>query len=366
MREVEITSVRLLGEPLPMSQLHDNVPPFVQRYLNSAVCLPDKAGQTLTSVLFLLRPALKDIVTELEEPDKPVQVRGPVGRALVQVRDAVGNALQMAGFGKELLGEWSPPVDLEVSREGFLSQLPEGRAREDPLIIRDAERFVGWLREESPDVEWRAFRRGGQRLIIGNCNRQADETAMGVDLIYFHETRRSFVLVQYKRLERADGDWSYYPSRDRSLDRELDRMRAVDATCANVREGDDYRLNSGPCWIKLCRSETTIPRTDELVQGMYLTRAYFERLRNSSGVLDGSRKGIRFGYKTVPRYLDNTTFGQLVADGWIGSSGTGSDLIERQIKASREGKREIVFAAVTGEDKKRAERTQERRQGMLL
>jgi hypothetical protein len=153
--------------------------------------------------------------------------------------------------------------------------------------------------------------------------------ALGVDLIYYQETRASLTLVQYKAMERDSDDWYYRPASDGHIAEQLDRMRAVDEKCLlSALPGDDYRLSAAPCWIKLCRSENVIPRTDELIRGMYLTRAYFERLKDDPETpCRGERGAVRFSYGTVPRYLDNTTFAQLVADGWIGSSGTATGLI---------------------------------------
>ena len=138
-------------------------------------------------------------------------------------------------------------------------------------------------------------------------------------------------------------------------------MRAVNQKCLeSALPSDDYRLSAAPCWIKLCRSGDTIPRTDELIRGMYLTRAYFERLKDGPGSpCRGERGAVRFSYGTVPKYLDNTTFAQLVADGWIGSSGTGTGLIKEQIEASRAGRREPILAFASGEVPK-ARRTRER------
>jgi hypothetical protein len=87
---------------------------------------------------------------------------------------------------------------------------------------------------------------------------------------------------------------------------------------------------------------------------------YFERLKDDPETpCRGERGAVRFSYRTVPRYLDNTTFAQLVADGWIGSSGTGTSLIKEQIEASRAGQREPILAFASG-DMPKARRTRER------
>jgi hypothetical protein len=188
------------------------------------------------------------------------------------------------------------------------------------------------------------------------------EIALGVDLIYYQETRASLTLVQHKAMDHDD--WYYHPSGDSHITKQLDRMRAIDKKCLqSALDGDDYRLSAAPCWIKLCRSENVIPRTDELIRGMYLTRAYFERLKDYPDTpCRGKQGAVRFSYASVPRYLDNTTFAQLVADGWIGSSGTGTDLIKEQIAASLAGQRQPILAFASGEVPK-GRRTRERISG---
>lgn len=227
-------------------------------------------------------------------------------------------------------------------------------------------RFTIWADKYAvsfDDLESR-YVRGEQQLYIADIDGEREEIALGVDLIYYQETRASLTLVQYKAVKRDGDDWYYRPSGDRHISRQLDRMRAVDQKCLqSAAQDDDYRLSAAPCWIKLCRSDDVIPRTDELIRGMYLTRAYFERLKDDPDTpCRGNHGAVRFSYGTVPRYLDNTTFTQLVADGWIGSSGSGTSLIKEQIKASRAGNREPILAFASGEAPK-ARRTRERMRG---
>ncbi|KWW98643.1 hypothetical protein LI90_270 [Carbonactinospora thermoautotrophica] len=85
---------------------------------------------------------------------------------------------------------------------------------------------------------------------------------------------------------------------------------------------------------------------------MYLPHDFFRQLR-------GEDIGW-FGYKTVPRYLDNTAFTQLVCDGWIGSAGTGDDLVREQIDASQAWGRDLIFAVLLGESPFKGERIKQR------
>jgi hypothetical protein len=363
-RELTVTRVHPLKPALPLADLRERLPARHQKVLDKECPMPQRAGEVVLAVLATLRPDLSTALARIQESEPPIRVEGPVGRVLTLVRDATGVALQMAGFDRSPLAEWEPPDDIERSRRSFLDDLPEGTCLEDDLVGHDAGQFRDWLEVDNVHhLGWRQYNKGRQALIIGNVNRKAAEKTLGVDLIYYHEHRRCFVLIQYKKLVRADNDWTYYPSGDHNLDGELKRMRKVEEVCAkSAVDADDFRLGASPCWIKLCRSEGTLCRTDELVPGMYLPRAYFEQLRARPYRL-GSNGGVRFGYKTVPRYLDNTTFTQLVADGWVGSTGTGTDLVRKQIEASHVGSREIVFAAHIGEVPMKGERTYERKVG---
>jgi hypothetical protein len=318
----------------------------------------------ILSVLFALRPYLTEVVDRLLQPEPPIEVRGPVGRLARQARDAFGLAMQMTGFSRDPLNRWEQPHDPDQQTGSFVSGLPEGRAHERDLIRHDAERFLDWLGVDLPQLAWRLYVKGDQQLCIADVDTEREEIALGIDLIYYQETRSSLTMVQYKAMERDGDDWSYRPSGDGRIAGQLDRMRAVDEKCLqSALPGDDYRLSAAPCWIKLCRSENVIPRTDELIRGMYLARAYFERLKDDPGTpCRGERGAVRFSYGTVPRYLDNTTFAQLVADGWIGSSGTGTGLIKEQIEASRAGQREPILAFASG-DAPKARRTRERLRG---
>ncbi len=156
----------------------------------------------------------------------------------------------------------------------------QSTALEDRLIDHDAETMMGWLSEQTQHVSWRVLTGFGQRLLVANANREAAETTLGVDIIYYNTTRESLVLVQYKKL-RAARDGFYYPDSDPTLDRELIRMRAVDRLARRDRRpGDDYRLTASPSWLKICHPQAFIPQTADMVPGIYLGREHFEQLRN--------------------------------------------------------------------------------------
>lgn len=362
--DLVISGLSRVEPPVKAAEIKATVPAFARKYLEKEGCMTSRARDVVLTALYAQRPTLNAVVDKLLKPETPIRVDGPVGRLTRLRRDVCGLALQMTGLSRDPINRWEPTGELEQQTGSFVNTLPMGRAHEKGLIRHDAGRFMEWFGADLPQLGWRQYGNGDQQLLICDVDTEREEIALGVDLIYYHENRASLTLVQYKAMEHKGGEWSYRPSDDGRIAGQLDRMRAVDETCLKLAKvGDDYRLSATPSWIKLCRSENTIPRTDELIRGMYLTRAYFERLKDDPDTpCRGPRGGVRFSYSTVPRYLDNTTFAQLVADGWIGSSGTGSELIGEQIVASRAGRRDPIVAFARGEVAKGA-RTKERMSG---
>jgi hypothetical protein len=362
--DLVVTGLSRLAGPIGFRDMTAAVPTFAKKYLEDEGVVTPRARDVILTAAFALRPGLSEVVDKLLKQQPPISVPGPVGRLAAQFRDACGLSMMMAGLSRDPLNDWAPPRNLERQEGSFVHSLPEGRAQERDLHEHDASMLEGWFGIGMNRLAWRRYAKGEQRLLIANVDGKREEIALGVDLIYYHEDRKCFTLVQYKPLEHKNDDWVYYPSDDGHIAGQLDRMRAVDAKCLqSMGPQDDYRLSVAPSWIKLCRTLEVIPRTDELIRGMYLTREYFEQLKNHpSTPCRGEKGAVKFAYSTVPRYLDNTTFSQLVSDGWIGSSGTGTDLIAEQVQACRDGKREPIVAFASGQTPK-AQKVRERMRG---
>ena len=135
-----------------------------------------------------------------------------------------------------------------------------------------------------------------------------------------------------------------------------------DFAAQNRRPGDDYRLMPNPTWIKLCHPQGFIPQTADMVPGLYLAREHFEQLRKDPR-LKGPQGGVRFGYSTVHSYLDNTLFTRLVDTGFIGTTGTSTDMVHEQVTRSLDGQKALVVATLSGEERPQSKRNSERRRG---
>ena len=256
-------------------------------------------------------------------------------------RDGVGVMFEAFDIDRELLLDWHP----SANSQNFIDELPnrELAPQEDWHIAYDQDTFLGWIREHTDSLAWGVFRNRykTRSLLVANANRTDLETVLGVDLIYYNPCQGSFVMLQYKKMEKTrEGLISRVDARFRS---QLERMREVDRKYRDDVVGHpDLRLVDTPCFIKLCEPQARMANSTELVQGMYLTREHFETVHSTVDG-QGPRGGRRVGYRNTPRYLTNTEFTSLLSNGWIGSRGTGTEALAEQVKMTLEADRSVIF-----------------------
>ncbi|MDF3290269.1 hypothetical protein [Streptomyces silvisoli] len=392
-QQLRVTHVRRLRRPLPLDELHDRLTAAQRRHLVEEGQQSKGTGEAIRAWLLRLRPELTEAVKLIEGAIESWDF-GDL-RAAQEValqRDATLAVARMAGMQASRLAEWDPPAEelyddtvpplfLDMAggarhpdelldlpepllqdasaRSDMLSDQP---ALEDHLVMHDTRTMHGWLSDETNHVAWRKFREHGRTLLVANANRTPAEQALGCDIIFYNVTRHSLVLVQYKKLDAERGGF-YYPNSDRNLAKELVRMRSLDRY-AEMQAGlvDEQRLDPSPSWIKLCHPRSVLPHTTEMIHGMYFSRRQFESLCDDGRLKDGRGGAVRFGYKNVPAYLDNTLFTRLVETGQIGTTGTSTDLVRQQVLRSFRGQRSLVLATLTGEEAPQAARNAQRRQ----
>ncbi|MFI6409060.1 hypothetical protein [Streptomyces sp. NPDC050548] len=377
-QKLEISHVSALSQPVMLKEVTARLAARHDRHLIDEGQQTEATGKALLAALVELRPDAGDVIGRLRVTLDGYTVRSTAGEALATQRDAVLGIGRMAGMSIPQLARWDPPaeelyddrpppayLDLlsrtgAASADGGQAAPQHDIAIEDHHIGHDAEMFLGWIGERTGHVAWRQFRQDDQSLLIANVNRTAVEGNSGADLLYYHQSRGSLVLVQYKKLNKVGG--YYYPDSDRKLADELKRMEDVDAYAAGLRRTtDDHRLSPDPSWIKLCPPEGLIPQANIMVPGMYFSRQHFQQLRTDPRLRDGRDKALRFGYSNVPSYLDNTMFTRLVETGMIGTAGVSTELVRQQITRSvREG-RLLTAGILTGKEQPQSARNSARR-----
>ncbi|WP_328563258.1 hypothetical protein [Streptomyces coelicoflavus] len=393
-QQLRVTHVRRLSRRIPLAELLDGLTAAQRRHLVEEGHQSKGTGEAIRARLLRLRPELTEAVQLIEGAiDSWDFGESRSAQEVALQRDATLGVARMAGMQAPQLAEWDPPAEelyddtvpplfLDMvgaarhpdqlfdppeqspgdpsDRSDMMSNQP---ALEDHLIMHDTRVMHGWLSEETSHVAWRKFREHGRTLLVANANRIPAEHALGCDIIFYNVTRHSLVLVQYKKLNAARGGF-YYPDSDRkNLTKELLRMRSLDRYAARYTgPADEQRLDPSPSWIKLCHPRSVLPHTTEMIHGMYFSRRQFESLRDDARLKDGRGGAVRFGYKNVPTYLDNTLFTRLVETGQIGTTGTSTDLVRQQVIRSFRGQRNLVLATLSGEEAPQAARNAQRRQ----
>ena len=177
-----------------------------------------------------------------------------------------------------------------------------------------------------------------------NANRHKIEETLGVDLIMYHHSFKSYVLIQYKRLVK-DGDILSYRPIDKSYIDEIKRMEEFQEKNVTLKDAtaNDFRLNNEFFYFKLCQSQIKNPLATEMISGMYLPLSYWKILLNSDITL-GERGGRLLSYSNVKRYITNTFFIELVQDGWVGSQLSDTEAVTQIIQEAIAGNRSVILA----------------------
>jgi hypothetical protein len=342
--------------------LVDQLNPNVRKHFRRDGTLSKGTGKQVLAVLRELAADTVAAIARIEVAHDSFTIETAAHERKAFERDAAITALRMAGFDPDLYTErvTGSPADAAVPWA-----LPGAKVIEDQQLGTDLAAFRDWFPVGSA-VGSSVFvdPLSGQKLHVYNANRSSAEKSTGADLIYYHEDRQCFVLVQYKKLTAGKGDdkWRYYPKGDKkNLSKERERLLAIDQACAGAaRPTDDYRLSGQATWFKFCQDRSLLPAGSSLVPGMYLPRPYLEELLASGKAL-GSGGGTVISYRTVQRYLDNTVFTGLVAGGWIGTADAGTDLVRKQIEISLGCDRDVLFAHGSGQPKSRAQQVTDQR-----
>ncbi|MEV7124434.1 hypothetical protein [Streptomyces sp. NPDC093260] len=364
-QQLRVTHVRRLRRPLPLAELLDGLTAAQRRHLVEEGHQSKGTGEAIRALLLGLRPELTEAVQLIEGAiDSWDFGDSRAAQEVALQRDATLGVTRMAGMQAPQLAEWDPPAEelYDDTVPPLFLGMVDRPALEDHLVTHDTRAMLGWLSQETNHVAWREFHEHGRTLLVANANRTAAERLLGCDIIFYNVSRHSLVLVQYKKLDAERGGF-YYPNGDRNLAKELVRMRSLDRYAEmQAGPGDEQRLDPSPSWIKLCHPRSVLPHTTEMIHGMYFSRRQFESLRDDARLKSEKTGAVRFGYKNVPGYLDNTLFARLVETGQIGTAGTSTELVRQQVIRSFRGQRNLVFAALSGEEPPQAKRNAQRRE----
>lgn len=244
-----------------------------------------------------------------------------VKQSLEHQKIALISALQLADIDRDSLQEWSPPV--QGNPTSFLDGLSSFRGLEDQMVVHDLNQVPGFKFVKPHATGAAIFESDDARLTVMLANKLPLERQTGTDLIYFNETFQSFVMVQYKAMEKDSKSEAYFPLPDEQLDEEIRRMDELVQkmnACPVDKSIDGFRLYENPFFLKLCPRLIFNPDEVSSIPGMYLPLDYWKKLVADKPRTRGPRGGQRVTYKNVGRHMDNTEFINCVAKAWVGTN----------------------------------------------
>jgi hypothetical protein len=339
---------------IAFAKLYKNLPKKFLKHLkrveDNGGILPHKTALAVVAVLEKLDPALGERLKRLSESRaRQIHALGPQRqRNLALQKEALSAALEITGISTQQLLEWSPT---ETTPRSFLDGLTQVRVREDVMLHADLAGIPGWaVMSEAPYVAARTFQSeadASRVVTVVMANRLPLEQQTGADLIYYNETFKSFVLVQYKALEKGErGEAEFRWVAGDQFMSEIARMDALLDELAKIEVGKDpdgFRFNSNPFFLKFCNRIVFNPDDRGMFPGMYLPHGLWKVLAAGTR-LKGPQGGNLLTYRNVGRRIRNAEFVMLVGGAWVGTTIQQSAQLEPLIRSVLQTGRTVAFA----------------------
>lgn len=317
---------------------------LMEKLTNGGI-LPPKTFESLISILSELAPETTEVLRKYREErrERIGRLSNLIQSSLAEQKEAVTTAIAIAGIEKEELSGWD--FDESAGPTSFLDGLPSLRLREDQMLSNDLAILPGYKCIKNTMHSATVFQNSHSRLTVILANRLPLEEQTGTDLIYYNETFKCFLMVQYKAMEGVDGE-AVYRFPNEQLTEEIQRMDLLLQElkkCNGNTEADGYRLSENPFFLKVCPRLVFDPDNVGLSKGMYLPLDYWKFLSKHPGLI-GPKGGKRLSYRNVRRYFDNTEFVTIASGGWVGTNIDQSSMLEAVIRATLESGRAVVVA----------------------
>jgi hypothetical protein len=351
--QIKLSHKQTLTKPFPSREIYDALE---KRFRNRAIMafmaggiIPLKTSHAVLETLLKLCPESKTTIEKsLKVLHNPLLDLTEDERfAFQQQKDAVLLSLELAGLDRKQKLQFN--YRTTALPKSYLDGLSESRLREDAMIYNDLSHFPGFQQIKRYVQNAIQFSDHKTRLTVLLVNRHPLETLIGTDLIYYNETFNSFVMVQYKAMEKEGND-PVFRIPNEGLDREVanmlgffEELRTIPADKANTPKG--FRLNHNPFFLKFCPRVINEPDDVDLVPGMYLPLNYWTRLSAGSH-LEGKNGGKALRYDNADRYITNSDFTNFVSKAWIGTHVEHSSIIEQLIRRTLETGKSVTMAHV--------------------
>ncbi len=235
---------------------------------------------------------------------------------IAQEKDAVNLVFKMFDFNESDVPVWSS----DDNSAPFLRGYHNTTIREDPMVNHDSQVFGDWTKIAQHAQGAIEFTKENQKITLMNVNRQPLEKTLGVDLLVYHHTYKSYILIQYKRMIKETDLYIYRPT-DLTYKSEIERMNSFMKTInldITNKDLENYRFNNDLFYFKLCPARIENSHSNKMVSGMYIPLELWTILLNDD-CTNGPKGGKQLSFNNTGRYFNNTQFVNLAQNGWIGS-----------------------------------------------
>jgi hypothetical protein len=235
---------------------------------------------------------------------------------IAQEKDAVNLVFKMFDFNESDVPVWISNDNSAPFLKGYSSTT----IREDPMVNHDSQVFGDWSKVGQHAQGAVEFIKENQKITLMNVNRQPLEKTLGVDLLIYHHTYKSYIFIQYKRMTKETDLYIYRPT-DSTYKAEIERMNSfMDTVNLNKtnKSLENYRFNNDLFYFKLCPAKIENSQSNRMVGGMYLPLELWSILLEDD-CTNGPKGGKQLSFKNTGRYFNNTQFINLAQNGWIGS-----------------------------------------------
>lgn len=326
--------------------------------LSSLVCTPETLTRAdpdewnlLIIELCQIRPELADAINDLiflRSAER--RILGQTNRVeiLNEQRDGLGLALDIAQLDRSAILK-AMNVDGIDAANSILDLLNAIPIQERSLLEHDARVFQLILGQQSSQSA--IFSDGSERSVRVYVVDKTDiETVLGVDLIIYNTCYDTFLLLQYKRMEKFTDGWVYQISPTSNLHSQLSSMAAFRAAAAKSATEFpptlwSYRLNDNPFYFKFCEQFRPDARDESLVPGITMSESHLREFLTLPEIV-GPKGGLAVGYHNCPRYLNNTEFVQLAKVGWIGAGNESVALLKKMLDVNKSEGRAAMLAII--------------------
>lgn len=341
-----ITAKEILTHCNPKFRTH------IKRILGTGGLLPQKTFTNFIFTLMKLNDELQPLLEQYMGQGETFQrLPKKMLRALAYQKEAVTTALAIAGIERDSLSSWRVN-DNATNTASFLDGLSQTYMREDEMIFNDMSFLPGFELVQEFTKNRTMFQNSTATLEVIIANRTVLEEQTGADLIYYNQDFHSFVMVQYKAMEKEVGKEAVFRLPNLQLAKEIDQMLLTISQLgvASCGSRHDFRLNNNPFFIKLCPRIDFTPDSTEMTKGMYFNLDQWKLLETDCDLV-GSKGGRLITYSNVGRHLNNSEFASLVGNAWIGTTQEQSRLIEGLVKEIYQNGKAVVFAIKKAKDK---------------